>query len=425
MPESARSRRDRLNDPTALDLFFQARSILDHNDSLAGFRAAQSLLERAIALQPNFADALAELSSALVRKTLSVEDVDSEMDTANAGKLATRALSVSPRHPVALAARAQLLYYEYRISEATYAARDALEAEPTNLGALAVLARCAWDEGHLDESATAFETILRLNPNGASNKPRLLVLGNIRLLQGRLSEAIDLAQRAVAGDPAPSPGVDSWGRAEGAQTLLIAAKALSGHMQDAQALYARFAELWPHRTVWRIGALANRPLAQLPGFAKFLDALHAAGMPICADEHANDHLMPSVRPLPADIFVATPLSVPGAETIDTAGLAVLRTQASHLLILDVGGGAALIPGAIIRVTSEQAEDDGAFIDSTLQRARLEAGTQIVVMGDGTYGSGSYNAVLHLLSSRAQHVFWYRGGEEAWAASGGPFEDSRQ
>ncbi len=423
--ESARARRDRPDDPTALDLFFQARSVLDHDDSLAGFRAAQSLLERAITLQPNFVDAIAELSTALVRKTLSVEDSDSEVDTANARALATRALSLSPRHPVALAARAQLLYSDGHTGEAAYAARNALDAEPANLGALAVLARCSWDQGHLDESARLFETILRLNPNGATNKPRFLVLGNIRLMQGRYPEAIDLAQRAIAGDPPPSPGVDSWGRAEGAHTLLIAALALTGQMQDAQALYARFAELWPHRTVWRIGALANRPLARLPGFVRFLDALHQAGMPITADEHADNHVRPSVVPLPAEAFLATPLTLPGAETIDTPRLAVMARQVDAPLILDVGGGAAVMPGAIVRSPSEQAEDDNSFVDAALQRARPRAGTPVVVMGDGTYGSAAYNAALYLLSSKRRRVVWYRGGEEAWAASGGSYEDQRQ
>ncbi len=421
--ESARARRDRPDNPTALDLFFQARSILDHDDTLHGFRTAQELLERSVSMQTDFADALAELGGMLARKVLSVDDPDHAADLSRARQVVDRALAVSPRNATALAAKSAVLFAAGNIEEAAYAAREALAANRNNLVAEGVLARCAADRGLLDEAAQALQTILRLNPNALGNKPRLLQFGYVRLLQGRVPEAVDLLQRSTAGDAEPRPGMDGWGRAEGARMMLIAAYWLGGETQKARSLYSEYARLWPHRTVWRIGAAASGPMARLPGFARFLDALRSAGMPPYADEHEDDGVPASATPLPDDDFTPTPLSIPDAETIDTRRLLALRRDVPSLMVLDVGSGAAVMPGAHWRAETEQADDDAAFLETALSQKDAADGPA-VVLSDGTFDSQSYNAALALAARGRRRVLWYRGGEEAWAAAGQPAIDRR-
>ncbi len=419
--DSARSREDRPNDPGALDLFLRARSILDRDDSLDGFCAAQSLLERAVALEPASATPLAELGATLLRKVRSADDPTEQADVAEARAMIARALQASPRNPRALAAQAHALLIEGRLPEAIHAAQAALATDPANLDALAVTARGAAAQGRLDDAAQAFSTLLRLNPGSVANRPRLLQLANVRLLQGDTEAAVDLLGRATAGDPEPAPGVDSWGRAEGASLLMIAARAMRGETATARALFARYEALWPHRSTWRIGALATRAMATLPGFARMQAGLREAGMPAYADEHADHHVAATTRPLPSDSFAPTPLVVPGAASVDTAGLAALLAASPAPLVLDLGEGAAVPPGALWEDRSVQAGDD-AFVDAAVRDAAPDR--QIVVLSDGPYGSAGYDAALRLVSLGRRNVSWYRGGEESWAASGLAATDRR-
>ena len=421
--ESARSLHDRPRDPTALDLFFRARSILDHDDSLKGFQAAQALLERSVAAQPGFGDALAELGSTLLRKMLSADDPDSEKDLAEAASVIARAQAVSPRNAQAEAAQAQMLVIEGKYTEAAYAARAALDRNPANLVALGALALSAFNQAKLDDAGRAMQTLLRINPGSLSERARLLGLGNVRLLQGRVDEAVDLVQRAVAGEGEPRPGSDNWGRAEGAAMLLTAAEAMRGDLNRAHARYLAYDALWPHRTVWRIAGTASRAMAALPGFAAFLGGLRQAGMPEFAAEDADHHVAPSASPLPGETFAATPVTVPGGATIGTPELAAMLHREHDVLLVDIGPGAGVPVGAAWEDETARTADDLAFIEAAVRGAGGWQQRRVVVMSAGAFGSESYNAVLRLASA-GRKVLWYRGGEEAWAKAGLPAVDRR-
>jgi len=421
--EATRAEHERPDTPNATDLFLRARAITEHDDTRHGYETAHSLLLRAVALQPDFADAQAELGDMLIRKVRSTDDATPEADLADADAAIARALALSPHHPKALAAQAHARYVASRFTDAAYSAKAALEADPYNLEAQDVLAGCAFATGQLEEGTKALETLIRRNPEGAVAKQRLLRLGYLLLLQGRFAEAADRLNQAIAGDTDPKPGTESWGRAEGARMLLIAATGLAGHPAEAQTMYQAYERLWPHRTIWRLAATAARPMAALAGFARMLAALQAAGMPAYADEHADDHIPPSTQDLQDDKFAPTPIAVPGAATIDTKALAARLAQGQPTLILDLGGCAAIIQGALCRADNIVSDTD--FIDTALRaHPANEPSRMIVIMADGTYGSESYNAALRLAASGRSGIAWYRGGEEAWASAGLPATDGR-
>ncbi len=421
--DSARSREDRPNDPGALDLFLRARSILDRDDSLDGFCAAQSLLERAVALEPASATPLAELGATLLRKVRSADDPTEQADVAEARAMIARALQASPRNPRALAAQAHALLIEGRLPEAIHAAQAALATDPANLDALAVTARGAAAQGRLDDAAQAFSTLLRLNPGSVANRPRLLQLANVRLLQGDTEAAVDLLGRATAGDPEPAPGVDSWGRAERCQP------ADDRRPRDARRDGGRPRALRPLR-----GAVAApQHLAhRRPGDARDGDAagLRADAGRAARGRHAG--LRRRARRPPRRRHHA-PAAV--RQLRAHAPCRARRGERGHRRAGRTARGRPRAPGARprrraprcrrTRVWEDPAahdDSDDAFLDAAVRDAAPNR--QIVVMADGPYGSAGYDGVLHLVSLGRRGVCWYRGGEEAWAASGMAAVDHR-
>ncbi len=103
---SARSLHDRPDNPGALDLFFQARAVLDADDSLPGLTRAEGLLSSAVEQEPDFSDALAELARTLLRRSFASFDPDEYGDRKKAGQFITRALHLAPRNSTALTAHA-------------------------------------------------------------------------------------------------------------------------------------------------------------------------------------------------------------------------------------------------------------------------------------------------------------------------------
>jgi TolB-like protein/DNA-binding winged helix-turn-helix (wHTH) protein/rhodanese-related sulfurtransferase len=416
--ETSRLLRDRPDNLDAMDLFFRARSIMDRVPALSDYQQAQSLLEKAIAQQPDFADALAELGWVLVCKLTEVDDPAESVDQAEAKSVIARALAVSPNNTRALSAQSRLSSIEGDYAAAAASARAALALDPNSTDAYVVLVYAEFYQGHLDEAAAALQATLRLNPEGPSSKTRLLRLGMVRLYQGHATDAIGLLQKASAGDVDPEPGKGQWGPADKARFELIAAYQLAGDTDHARKLYADYAQRWLHRTVWRVGALVPQTLIALPGFSRFLAALTQAGMPMFADEYVDDHVDPNASPLTGDMFAPTPTSIPNAATIDTKSLLAMVKDSRPKLIIDVGTGTSVIDGAAWVDTAGKPGGDDAFAETCAQRFTIQnAGRPIVVMGDGTYGVGAYNAALHLVDAGYKNIYWYRGGEEAWAKAG--------
>ena len=418
--EGSETERDRLDNPDALGLFFRARYIRQTDDSLAGFEKAQEYLSDAIRLNHNFTDAIAELGLTLANKVRSNDDPTSEKDWPEAKRMVARALALAPKNGIALAALARLSEMDGDCQEANASARSALDDDPNSMDALAVMARCAMSGGQLEQAANIEEEILRRNPESSMNKKRYELLAQARLLQGRYQEAIDYCEQAMAGEPPPNPGHETAGRREYCNLIIIAGTQLGGRADQARALFKVYQRAWLHRSTWRIYAYTPHSLSALPSFARFLEALQAAGMPEFVDEHIDEHIPPPDQPQNADEFAPTPLSAPGAITLDTAAATKLMRE-NHPIVLDLGEGTSVIEGAGWENTSN---DDNSFIDHYLHEQGCSTDKPIIVMATGTYGFDSYNGVLHLVSSGYRRVFWYRGGEEAWAAHKLPATDRR-
>jgi len=415
--EVARAALERPGNQDALDLFFSARSVMDRGDLPEQMTEAQRLLKRAIVAEPDFVDALAALGWLLTRKLQTYDYPDYMRDADEADRVIAHALAIAPDNPAVLAAHGRLLAYHGRCTEAAPVFAAALAAEPNNLAALAGTANCAWLNGQPDQVAALEQTLLRLDPLGPYTTGRTQLFGLATLFGGHTGDAIQILKQTETAEGTKLKSVDGLSPAETTRLFLIAAYAMNGDLAEARRRYNAYRAIWPRRTVWRQMAFFNTAQSHMPAFARVTGALQDAGMPRFADEHEDDHLPPTSTPLTGADFAATPLSIPGGEVIDTPGLKHLLATQPAPIIVDVGRGSAIIPSALPLSDADAALDRQALQTTEFgRRADSAPDAPIVVAGTGPSGVNSYNTALHFLAAGYHKLYWYRGGEEAWAAT---------
>ena len=424
--EAARSLHDRPDNPDAVDLYLRARSTLDRNDDFDGLVAAQRLLERAVATAPDFSDALAQLGLVLLRKVGDFDDPDEWHDHAQAVAAIETAVTLRPQGPLAIAARGMLGWEDDRCEEALGDFQLALSLDPDLVEAQDGLAQCARALGRMQDMMDGLQDVMRIDPAAPGNARRENLIGLGYLLMDRPGDAIFWLDRARSGILPSGPAGTALGWQEWNSLHLIVAERRTGRTALAASLFDSYRRLRPRRTVMQLAAYDPRAYATLPGYTSYLAALEAVGMPDTVDEHLEFGMAPGAAPQPADDFAPTPTRLPGADTIDTAALHALLDSPGPPLVLDVGHGAHLIPGAVLVWPQGVWGDPDRMLEQAASPARTVTapGRTIVVMGDGPLGRASCDATLFLVAHGFPHVLWYRGGEQSWAARGYGTTDSR-
>jgi PQQ-dependent catabolism-associated CXXCW motif protein len=162
---------------------------------------------------------------------------------------------------------------------------------------------------------------------------------------------------------------------------------------------------------------------------KFIDFTIVA--PNYADELTNFGVPPQSA-LQSDVGSQTPTTLPGASVLRTGLLndakRLQSLDGSPFLLIDVLNGThgETIAGAR---RLDYAGSFGTFTDAVQQRLTtdLAAATKndlampLVFFCRGARCWESYNAALRALKIGYTHVYWYRGGLDAWAQAGLPFE----
>jgi len=423
--EGNRSVHDRPDNPDALDLFMRARSTLDRANTLKDLTQAQAQLEKAIALQPDFVDALSELAWCLLKKARDYDDPTDAEDVANARKLIARGIELAPQNARMLVVKGFLQRLEGQCREAAATYQTALTFDPNDVDARGGLALCAANLGHPDEAERLILDILRVDPQNPNNRVRYNQLGLVYLMLGKYPEAIDWLSKSKAADPDAAGSSDSLSRMEWNEIGLIAAHGAGGQLQEAKARYAAYAGRWSHRSVWRLTTYFTKAEGALPAFRTAFDGLKAAGMPAFADETIDEHVAASAEPRSTGDFDTTAMSVPGAQTIATAALSDAVRKGPAPVVIDVGCGAAVIPGASwVNAAFPSAEGQAELEREIVRLTDGDRSRRIVVMGSSVFDWNGYNAALAVLSLGYRNVSWYRGGEEAWVGAGLKADDRR-
>jgi TolB-like protein len=243
----------------AYELFVRGRSLISL--SLHDTREARQLLEKAIELDPGFAEAHAWLAySHHFGWTYCGEAVEEHRALARAG------------------------------------ARDAVALDPKNADAHIVLGYLRSYEGELAEGVAEFEVGLRINPNHADG---WVLLSDLRVLEGRAAEAIDCARNGFRLNPHP-PGNYYWplgwaqyaagryqdavetlrhdsARAPGVRRILAAALAQLGRMTEARKEARKFLLEFPHFSAKQWGT--TQPFCNDADRQHFIDGYVKAGLP--------------------------------------------------------------------------------------------------------------------------------------------------
>jgi len=263
--EIERTRRRWPDNPQAYDHFLRA---LPHFYSrhAEDYVTALGHLERAIGLQPDYAQALAYASWALARrgtvelKYLTPDEIEQCLN------LARSALSHGSDDPVVLAISAHSLIVAGRMHvEGLAAIERALAANPNNLVVLHLAGICHMLVGDPVRSETYAGRAFHLSPGAPEAAECLAIVGFSRLVRRDYLGAIEPMEqaRATLNDWPPN----HW--------MLAAAYAQAGQIENGHRLLARSRELVPNLSIAGVTTTADRSDGRL---SVVLDGLRKLGL---------------------------------------------------------------------------------------------------------------------------------------------------
>lgn len=153
-----------------------------------GRRLARDAAERAVALDPNLAEAHVALGG--LKQTF-------DFDWAGGDASIQRALALAPGNPEILANAAGSAAKLGRFDEALRLIRRAVELDPLNANVRAGLGQLEYWAGTLDEAVADLKRSLELNPQGQGH----ILLAEIYVTQGRAQDALAEIEQMRTGSP--------------------------------------------------------------------------------------------------------------------------------------------------------------------------------------------------------------------------------
>jgi adenylate cyclase len=273
--EAARAQREHPNSLDKRDLYYAARATATGPETKQGYLARISLIERALAIDPDYIVALNRKTLLFASFVARGFSSDRDADLATANKTADQALQLAPNQRDALFRKALVLRVQGNLDGAAAIIHKTIDLDPLDGGRHHELGVIRMGQGRYKEALESFMTAKQL-----AAKTDLVLdqgLAYALLANERFPEAIAQAQLAIAEWP-PEGGPD----AEVPWLVLIAAESENG--QDAQArtdLQKFLAMPRTFRTIADIQGTTSAPPAysHLATLKQLLDGLRRAGMP--------------------------------------------------------------------------------------------------------------------------------------------------
>jgi adenylate cyclase len=262
--------------PDALDYILRGRAAMLKSPTRDSHAEAIGLYERALALDPQSAEAQARLAGVLVIRVLTgLTDTDAA-DIARAEGLVDQALAASPHSTYAHFVKGEVLRAQYRWEESISELETALTLNRNSVGALQGLGWCKLCTGSIDEVIPLVEQAIRLSPRDPGIGYRYLLIGAVHLLQSHTDEAIVWLEKArsyISAVPQLHSRLAAAYALKG-QTERAAAELAEARRLDGGDLYSSIAKAKASSPGWR-GPPKIRALLEATLFA----GLREAGMP--------------------------------------------------------------------------------------------------------------------------------------------------
>jgi len=183
----------------AFELYLQARAAwrLRTNESI---HEAESLIRRAIELEPGFAHAHAVLAEVLEVRTQSRQPVGSRRsaECLEVIAVARHAVSLDPRLADAYTALGGALWNAWRLDEGRAALRQAISLNPSDATAWQWLGRVLLTDGQVEEALEALHRAVELDPLSSRIHDNYAIC---LLDAGRFQDALKACDRALALQP--------------------------------------------------------------------------------------------------------------------------------------------------------------------------------------------------------------------------------
>jgi len=415
--ESARSLREHPDNPDAFDLVVQARAASLRPPSVEQQKQVLALYERALAVNPGYLAAL--VGSAYFRIEREMDPWQKFADMRRAELLVLKAREIAPKAPEPAYVYMYWLKSVGRCPEVVELGQQFMQTAPdqarATIGIYSQLGQCLTQTGHAEEDMALQGAAIEVDPSNSWMFWRYISIGRDQLLLGRDNEAVVSLERALALNPNISRYLN--------HLLLAAAYARTGQIAAARQAMIEANRQWPYFTVRGVNPNYSTSSAYRAQLTRFQDALRLAGGRDHADEDANFGVA-SDGALHG-VLGRTPTETPGAITIHTAALSRLLADAKPVVIDPMTNWwGRSIPGA---VGLKYAGLGGDFSDEAQDRLRLkmrqlsggDLSYPIVSISWNSERFDGRNLALRLVALGYTHVYWYRGGREAWEVNGLP------
>ena len=248
----------------AYDYFLKGRNEHTRLSSI-GNQASKAFFEKAIAMDPNFADAYAFLAWAYARDYLFEWSSAPEASLRHAAKLIQKAIEINPRRNVVLDVYGLISLFQGKHIDAVSAVERSISINPNHADSHTMLAFILNYAGRPEKSAEIMKTAMQLNP--LHTYMYSYVLGKSQFLRSRYEDAVLTLADAVSRNPEDNQ-IRLW---------LAASYALMGNIEDAEW---QVVEILADNPEYSIKDLRERiPFKNPEHLEKLSEGLKRAGLP--------------------------------------------------------------------------------------------------------------------------------------------------
>ena len=183
--EARRSWRERPDNAELIDLVMRGRAVLNRPSSPATMIDARNLFEQALKVQPDNADALAGVATTLVFEFLNgYYETEGDKRLRRAELLLDRALTIEPRHLMALKAQAALRRAQGKFDDAIAAAEAVIMENPGEPWAYKEIGLSTLYLGNPEQALDWFAKADRIGPRDPGGGPGWTVEGTRSFFSG-------------------------------------------------------------------------------------------------------------------------------------------------------------------------------------------------------------------------------------------------